>query len=103
MALRTNVGQIADNLTGWAVVKRYDFTQKQLDVKSLSITKGNIKLPKELFVKKNNGNGKSFQVKVDNAQVKNLALNLPDILLSNINGKVSNFSQSLKNTVLIYR
>lgn len=99
LALRTNVGQIADNLTGWAVVKRYDFTQKQLDVKSLSVTKGNIKLPKELFVKKNNSNGKSFQVKVDNAQVKNLALNLPDISLSNISGKVSNFSQSLKNTV----
>lgn len=98
LALRTNDGQIANRLTGSAVVKRYDFTQKQLDVTSLSVTNGRITLPKELFAAKKSSGAKPFQISIDNSQLKNIALNLPDISLTNISGKVSGFSQTLKNT-----
>lgn len=98
LALRTNNGQIANRLTGSAIIKRYDFTQKQLDVKSLSITSGNIKLPKELFAAKKNNSAKSFQISIDNSQIKNIALELPDTSLTNISGRISSFSQTLKNT-----
>jgi hypothetical protein len=98
LVLNTNVGQIADRLTGRAVVRRYDFTQKQLDVESLSVNYANIKLPKDFFVTKNNNEAAKFQIKIDNALIKNTSLALPEVTLANINGSVSNFSQSLKNT-----
>lgn len=98
LTLRTNAGQIASRLTGSAVVRRYDFTQKQLDVKSLSVTKADIKLPKEIFATKKNSSAKPFQISIDNSLVKNVSLEMPDISMTNISGKVSNFSQTLKNT-----
>ena len=98
LSLRTNAGQIASRLTGSAVVKRYDFTQKQLDVKSLSVTGGNINLPKEIFAAKKRNGTKPFQISIDNSLVKNISLSLPDMSLTNIAGNVSNFSQTLKNT-----
>lgn len=97
LSLRTNAGQIANRLTGSAVIKRYDFTQRQLDVKSLSLTGGNITLPKEIFAAKTRV-AKPFQVSIDNSQVKNISLWLPDISLTNISGKISNFSRAMKNT-----
>ena len=98
LALRTKDGQIANLLSGRAVVNHYDFTQRLLDVQNLSITSGNIKLPKEMFATKKNGGNEAFEIAINETQVKNLTLEMPEISLRNVNGSISNFSKTLKDT-----
>ena len=98
LALRTKDGQIANRLSGRAVVNHYDFTQRLLDVQNLSITSGNIKLPKEMFATKKNGGKEAFEIAINETQVKNLTLEMPEISLRNVNGSISNFSKTLKDT-----
>ena len=98
LALRTKDGQIANRLSGRAVVNHYDFTQRLLDVQNLSITSGNIKLPKEMFATKKNGGNEAFEIAINETQVKNLTLEMPEISLRNVNGSISNFSKTLKDT-----
>ena len=100
LALRTKDGQIANRLSGRAVVNHYDFTQRLLDVQNLSITSGNIKLPKEMFATKKNGGKEAFEIAINETQVKNLTLEMPEISLRNVNGSISNFSKTLKGTTL---
>ena len=98
LALRTGDIQIANRLSGRAVVNHYDFTQRQLDVQNLSITSGNVKLPKEMFSIKKDGVKEAFEIEINKTQVKNLTLEMPEISLRNINGNISNISKTLKDT-----
>lgn len=100
LALRTKDGQIANRLSGRATVNHYDFTQRQLDVQKLSITSGNINLPQEMFSPKKNSGNEAFEIEINETQVKNLTLEMPEISLRNINGSISDFSKTLKGTTL---